>query len=80
MLGITYDYEGHQFQWDVSILELFDFKTFYPQDVYNQTVAVSLYFSQNFGSLKWELVGCLALTWLLVIASLWKGLNEDINI
>jgi len=46
MLGITYDYEGHQFQWD------------------------------NFGSLKWELVGCLALTWLLVIASLWKGVSS----
>ena len=43
MLGITFDYEGNQFEWD------------------------------DFGSLKWELVGCLALTWLLVIASLWKG-------
>ena len=36
MLGITYDYEGHQFQWDVSTLKLFNFYTFYPQA---QTIA-----------------------------------------
>lgn len=30
---------------------------------------------QDFGSMKWELVGCLALSWLLVIASLFKGIE-----
>ena len=28
---------------------------------------------QNFGTIKWELFGCLSLTWVLVIASLYKG-------
>ena len=26
--------------------------------------------------MKWELVGCLALTWVLVIASLWRGVSS----
>ena len=28
---------------------------------------------KNFGTIKWELFGCLSLTWVLVIASLYKG-------
>jgi len=30
----------------------------------------------DFGSMKWELVGCLGLSWVLVIASLWNGVSS----
>ena len=60
-LGLTYNYAGDQYTWQVctslTSLELSSF-------------------SQDFGGMQWELVGCLVLTWLLVVLSLYKGVSS----
>ena len=41
--------------------------------LYFLDIKIKILLFKDFGTMKWELVGCLALTWVLVIASLFKG-------
>merc|ERR1719500_920592 len=60
------------------------YKRVSPSEDYYNRVALGLTYNyegdqytwENFGPLKWELVLCLAATWLLVILSLFKGLQS----
>merc|ERR1719342_542848 len=60
------------------------YKRVSPSEDYFNRVALGITYNyegdqytwEDFGTMKWELVGCLALTWVLVIASLFKGVSS----
>jgi len=60
------------------------YKRVSPSEDYFNRVALGITYNyegdqytwEDFGTMKWELVGCLALIWVLVIASLFKGVSS----
>lgn len=47
-----------------------------PQEFFDHSMLKMTDGIDNFGNVRWELVGCLAVAWLLVYFCLWKGLKS----
>ena len=90
--NLTYDLDGTVENCTISGSLTKEFKELYmrvgPAEDYFNRVALGLTYNyagdqytwQDFGGMQWELVGCLVLTWLLVVLSLYKGDTKTLTV
>ncbi|KAI9563896.1 hypothetical protein GHT06_011364 [Daphnia sinensis] len=52
-------------------------KTSAPQEFYDNHLLQMTKGIENFGTMRWELLGCLAVAWILVYFCLWKGIKSS---